>query len=158
MICRIRNSTCVLLCLVSLFGCQTEPPTSKTAMFDDETKKQPRRVMVQHCLISFDGGVPGATRSRDEAQKLAEQLFEQAKSGADFHQMVKQYSDDPGLGIYKLVNFGIPVDPVSGASGRDTMVKGFGDMSFSLQVDEIGLCPYDSNNSRYGWHIIKRLE
>lgn len=150
--------TCFLLCVSMLVGCQPESLPSKAASVDDETKKQPRRVMVQHCLISFDGGVPGATRSREEAQQLAEQLFEEAKSGADFHQMVKQYSDDPGFGIYKLVNYGIPVDPVSGASGRDTMVKGFGDMSFSLQVDEIGLCPYDPINSRYGWHIIKRLE
>ena len=38
------------------------------------------------------------------------------------------------------------------------MVKSFGDVSFALKAGEIGLAVYDPKASKYGWHIIKRLE
>ena len=41
---------------------------------------------------------------------------------------------------------------------RAKMVPYFGDVSFSLEVGEIGLAVYDSGKSKYGWHIIKRLK
>jgi parvulin-like peptidyl-prolyl isomerase len=37
------------------------------------------------------------------------------------------------------------------------MVKAFGDVSFKLQVNDIGLAEYDPEASKYGWHIIKRI-
>jgi parvulin-like peptidyl-prolyl isomerase len=41
---------------------------------------------------------------------------------------------------------------------RDKMVGAFGDVGFPLQVGEIGLAEYDPQKSKYGWHIIKRIE
>ena len=38
------------------------------------------------------------------------------------------------------------------------MVKAFGDVSFGLEVGGVGLAVYDPATSKYGWHIIKRLE
>jgi hypothetical protein len=38
------------------------------------------------------------------------------------------------------------------------MVRAFGDIGFSLEVGGVGLAVYDSAMSKYGWHIIKRLE
>jgi parvulin-like peptidyl-prolyl isomerase len=38
------------------------------------------------------------------------------------------------------------------------MVKAFGDVSFSLEGDEVGMAAYDPVESRYGWHVIKRLD
>jgi parvulin-like peptidyl-prolyl isomerase len=38
------------------------------------------------------------------------------------------------------------------------MVKAFGDVSFSLEVGGVGLAVYDPATSKYGWHVIKRLE
>jgi parvulin-like peptidyl-prolyl isomerase len=132
---------------------------AKSKPVDDKTKNEPKRVMVQHCLIAFQGpDFPNVTRTMEEAQALAEKLFAEAKDGADFNEMVKQYTSDSAPGIYKMVNSGLPVDGASGSSSRDGMVKGFGDVSFSLKVDEYGLCPYDPATSKYGWHIIKRLE
>ncbi len=32
------------------------------------------------------------------------------------------------------------------------------DVSFSLNVNEIGMATYDPAASKYGWHIIKRLK
>jgi hypothetical protein len=31
-------------------------------------------------------------------------------------------------------------------------------VGFSLKVGEIGMAEFDHANSRFGWHIIKRLE
>jgi parvulin-like peptidyl-prolyl isomerase len=38
------------------------------------------------------------------------------------------------------------------------MVPVFGDVGFSLKVNEIGLGEYDPKKSKYGWHIIKRIK
>ncbi|MCU0718423.1 MAG: peptidyl-prolyl cis-trans isomerase [Pirellula sp.] len=149
----------IVICIACCIGCQPEKPVAKSKPVDDKTKNEPRRVMVQHCLIAFQGpDFPNVNRTMEEAQALAEKLFAEAKAGADFNEMVKQYTSDSAPGIYKMVNSGLPVDIASGSSSRDGMVKGFGDVSFSLKVDEIGMCSYDPATSKHGWHIIKRLE
>lgn len=148
-----------VVCIACCIGCQPVKPLAKEKPVDDKTKNEPKRVMIQHCLIAFQGSdFPELTRTKEEAQILAEKLFEEAKAGADFNEIVKQYTSDSAPGIYKMVNSGLPVDGASGSSSRDGMVKGFGDVSFSLKVDEYGLCAYDPVTSKYGWHIIKRLE
>ena len=38
------------------------------------------------------------------------------------------------------------------------MVKAFRDVSFGLSPGGVGLAVYDPGSSKYGWHIIKRLE
>ncbi len=42
---------------------------------------EPDRVAVQHVLVSFKGSIPKptVTRAREEAQKLAQEVFERAK-------------------------------------------------------------------------------
>jgi parvulin-like peptidyl-prolyl isomerase len=57
-----------------------------------------------------------------------------------------------------MANAGVEPDSAKEEYSRTRMVKGFGDMSFSLAVGEVGLAPYDPASSKYGWHIIKRLE
>jgi foldase protein PrsA len=124
------------------------------------SNEEPHWVTVQHILISFKGAIPKptVTRSKDEAKKLAEEVFERAQKGEDFDALVKQYTDDEYPGIYRMSNKGIAPDPTRQEFAREAMVKGFGDVSFSLPVGGIGLAKYDSQNSKYGWHIIKRLE
>ncbi len=41
---------------------------------------------------------------------------------------------------------------------RGNMATGFGDLSFSLAVGEIGIAEYDPKTSPFGWHIIKRVQ
>jgi len=36
------------------------------------------------------------------------------------------------------------------------MVRGFGDVSFGLEVGEFGIADFDPQASPYGWHVIKR--
>jgi parvulin-like peptidyl-prolyl isomerase len=122
--------------------------------------KEPDRVTVQHILIAFQGSIPESkvTRSKEEAQKLAEQLFERAKKGEDFDALVKKYTDDQYPGIYKMSNAGVPSDESQQEYSRTRMVKSFGDVGFSLPVNGIGLAAYDPQKSKYGWHLIKRLK
>jgi parvulin-like peptidyl-prolyl isomerase len=121
---------------------------------------EPDHVTVQHILIAFQGSIPESkiTRSKDEAQKLAEEIFERAKKGEDFDTLVKRYTDDQYPGVYKMANAGIPPDESKQEYSRTKMVKSFGDVSFSLAVNGIGMAVYDPQKSKYGWHIIKRVE
>lgn len=133
-----------------------QPGTTPAAIA--ATAGQPQHIVVQHILIGFQGSVKGKniTRSKDEAQALAEKLFAQAKAGADFDQLVKDNTDDRPPGIYALANAG--AKPGSSKEyPRTQMIPAFGDVGFKLQVGEIGLASYDPTASPYGWHIIKRL-
>ena len=123
-------------------------------------KKEPDRVTVQHILIAFKGTIPkeDLTRNRDEAELLAKEIFERAKNGEDFDTLVKEYTDDQHPGIYKMSNIGIDPDKSKEEYSRARMVKVFGDVSFKLGVNDIGLAEYDPETSKYGWHIIKRIE
>ncbi|NIM57517.1 MAG: hypothetical protein GTO16_01040 [Candidatus Aminicenantes bacterium] len=123
-------------------------------------KKEPDRVTVQHILIAFKGSIPkeDVTRTRDEAKILAKEIFERAKKGEDFDALVKEYTDDQYPGIYKMSNIGIDPDKSKEEYSRALMVKAFGDVSFKLGVNDIGLAEYDPETSKYGWHIIKRIE
>jgi Xaa-Pro aminopeptidase len=121
---------------------------------------EPERVAVQHILIAFKGSIPEekVIRSEGEAKRLAEELFERAKRGEDFDALVKKYTDDQYPGVYRMANFGVEPDQAKKEYGRIRMVKSFGDVSFSLAVGGIGLAVYDPRFSKYGWHIIRRLE
>ena len=125
-----------------------------------QDKAEPDHVTVQHILVAFRGSLPDpkVTRSREDAEKLALQIFERAKAGEDFAAMVKTYTNDSFPGIYKMSNRDVPADPSKHEFSRTGMVKAFGDVSFSLEVGGVGLAVYDPATSKYGWHIIKRLE
>lgn len=173
---------------------------------------EPAEVTVQHVLISFAGSqVPGVTRTKEEAEALAQDIFEQAKNGADFGELVFEHTDDnvpegdPLPGAYRLWNTGyqnvpearkwfkidqeqrqilqelqqqvrakaltIPEAQAKLAefelavrkehgvrpSPRAQMIPGFSNAAFSLGVGEITLLPYDAQNSKFGWHVIKRV-
>jgi hypothetical protein len=122
---------------------------------------EPEHVTVQHILIAFRGSLPNdqkVTRSQADAEKLALQIFERAKRGEDFEAMVKIYTNDSFPGIYKMANAGVTPDPARQEFSRTRMVKAFGDVSFGLEVGSVGLAVYDPATSKYGWHVIKRLE
>jgi peptidyl-prolyl cis-trans isomerase A (cyclophilin A) len=119
----------------------------------------PERLAVQHVLIAFKGSIPEpkVTRTKEEAQALAEKLFAQAKKGGDFDTLVKANTDDEYPGVYAMTNFGIPPDKERKEYSRGGMVRAFGDVSFGLGVGDVGLAVYDPLVSKYGWHIIKRV-
>lgn len=147
-----------LAAAVVLVGCGSEKGSDGGAVGQKE--KEPEVITVQHVLIGFEGSLPGKaiTRTRDEAQKLAGEIFEKAKSGADFDALVKEYTDDSHPGIYRMANFGVPADLSKQVYSRGQMIPAFGDVGFVLKVGKVGMASYDEEKSPYGWHIIKRTE
>lgn len=143
--------------LVTALAAQTTPPTEKPA-------GEPDRIQVQHILISFQGSagpVPNVTRTRAEAQALVNQIMAKIKAGEDFKALLKKHTDDKYPGLYRMANFGVtPITepPSKKEYLRAKMVKSFGDIGFKLKVGEVGLAVYDPKDSKFGWHIIKRLE
>ena len=125
---------------------------------------EPAYITVQHCLISFkDVPEVGATRTKEEAEALANELFEKAKNGENFDRIVTRYTDDSAPGIYRMANRGFKSDtssviPSKQVYARDAMVPAFGDTGFPLEVGEVGLAEFDGVQSPFGWHIVKRLK
>lgn len=113
---------------------------------------------IQHILVGFEGSIPGKKieRSLDEAQALATEIFNKAKSNPqDFENLVRAHSDDQVPGIYELVDFGVKPEGVQFT--RASMVKGFGDLAFQLRPGEVGFLKFDKEKSPYGFHILYRL-
>ncbi len=120
---------------------------------------EPEHVEVQHILISFKGApLVDAVRSQAEAETLAQEVLFKARQGADFGTLVKEFTDDSFPGIYLISNRGVQPDGTKKEVARHRMVKSFGDVSFKLKIGEIGMASYHPQNSKYGWHIIKRLK
>ena len=149
--------TLIIAASVAALAAQTTPPTEKPA-------GEPDRIQVQHILISFQGSagpVPNVTRTQAEALALVNQIMAKIKAGEDFKALVKKNTDDKYPGIYRMANFGVtPISepPSKKEYPRAKMVKNFGDAAFKLKVGEVGLAVYDPKDSKFGWHIIKRLE
>jgi len=117
-------------------------------------------IEVQHVLIGFQGTVPGktVTRTKAEAEKLANDVLERARKGEAMDGLVQQYTDDQFPGVYDLANNGVTPDKSKQEFPRSGMVKGFSDAAFGLSVGNVGMASYDPTTSPFGWHIIKRLK
>jgi hypothetical protein len=125
---------------------------------------QPDKVTVQHLLVGFAGSVGDKEieRTPEQAETLARELFQRARDGEDFDQLVNEHTDDQYPGIYQMANFFSepdmqPEEVSDKVFPRARMVPAFGDTGFPLQVGDIGLAEYDPETSKYGWHIIKRI-
>jgi hypothetical protein len=120
----------------------------------------PDHIEVQHVLIGFQGSIPGktVTRTKAEAEKLAQDVLTRARNGESMDALVQQYTDDQYPGVYDLANDGVTPDLAKSEYKRSGMVKGFSDAAFSLSVGNVGISNYDPKNSPFGWHIIKRLK
>lgn len=106
-------------------------------------------VEVQHILIAFNGAprMTNVTRSKEEAEELAAEVYAQLMAGGDMDALVKAHTNDSAPGIYPMT-----------AQSRRSMVAGFGDVGWRLEVGKIGVAPHDPQKSPFGWHIIKRLK
>lgn len=118
---------------------------------------EPERITVQHVLISFAGAGTSATRTKEAAEKLAQETLARAKKGEDFGKLVRELSDDADPGIYGMCNRG--QEPRSkDEHRRDGMVPAFGNVGFKLPIGGIDMAGFDARTSPYGWHIIKRIK
>jgi len=157
-----------LLLLLCACGKQDPPPPAPTSgdapvatspRPEKAANGQPAVITVQHVLISFAGSERSEQkRSHAEAEKLAFEIVNRAKSGEEFEKLMKEFSNDPGGGTYTLVNDGITANQGAGEYERRGMVPAFGDVGFRIGVGEVGLADYDSKTSPFGLHIIKRIK
>lgn len=120
----------------------TAPSASATA--GGSADAAPTRIACQHVLVGYKGTKVGtATRSKEEARKIAEEVRQKAVAGEDFAELAKKYSDDPAskerLGSV-------------GTFDRDGMVKPFSDAAFALKVNEVSPVV----ETYFGFHVIKR--
>ena len=154
-----RSFVLLVLILAAAAGCNLSPPEKKAP---SAKKRKPDYVVVQHILVSRSNSKHTPGRSPEDAEKLAHELLARAKGGEDFDALVKEYTDDQVPGIYSMNDVGMPSRPARGSYGADMsrsgMVSAFGDLSFGLEVGEIGMTDYDEKASPFGWHIIKRIE
>ncbi len=181
----IRTAFILILLAATIIGCSEPRSSSETSkksstvndfyLEEPESDEEPNVVTVQHFLIAFKDSRPqdkdprnpqqedDVTRSLEEAEVLARKLFEEAKTSDDFDGMVKKYTNDSHPGIYKIVNYGISgridtFDESENVFERVGLATAFGDVSFQLEVGEVGLAEYDQKKSPFGYHIIKRLK
>ena len=141
--------------LAALAGCDGNPKP----LVKSDAKGEPGRVRVLHVLIPFKGAKDAAatvTRTHDEAEVLAKEILGRAQRGEDFSKLIKEFSSDKGAGTYSIANHGFPAHGPE--KRRSELVKAFSKLAFSLGVGEIGLAPYHSVDSPYGFHVIKRIE
>ena len=105
-----------------------------------EVYKIKERRRARHILIRVPMDVDNATMA--EMEKKAEEILQKARSGEDFSELAKKYSEDPGsaesggdLGFFT----------------REMMVKPFSDKVFAMKEGEIS----GPVRTRFGLHIIK---
>jgi parvulin-like peptidyl-prolyl isomerase len=108
--------------------------------------REPDTIAARHILVMYrdsKGKPPGLTRTRAEAQQRAQECLLKLRSGADFSETVRHYSDEPGaperggdLGSFR----------------REVMVSSFSDAAFSLKVGETS----EVIETPYGFHVIHR--
>lgn len=128
----------------------TVTPTDLEKYYRDNQDrfKVPDRVKVRHILIKTPAPGPDGKvdqKAVDEARKKAEDILKQIKGGADFAELAKKNSDDPG----------------SKAQGGELswVIKGqtvpeFEKAAFSMNKGQIS----DLVQTSYGFHIIQTEE
>jgi len=138
----------MILSICLLVGCTKDKDTQAGKPAESPKVVQPAppgTVRASHILFAYQGsGVPGVTRGKEDALKLAEEILARAKKGEDFAELANAYSDDgDGEGGGDL-----------GFFGRGRMVKPFEDAAFGLKPGKIsGIV-----ETQYGYHIIKRTQ
>lgn len=110
------------------------------------SQEVPDEIAASHILIGYRGADKSeATRTKEDAKKLAEDLLKKAKlDGADFAELAKEHSEGPSASKGGDL----------GTFGKGKMAQAFEKAAFALEVDEIS----DVVETPFGFHIIKRTK
>ncbi len=152
----MRTPLLILALAVLLAACNDDerPPAQQIP---------PDVIRVDHILIAVEGA-PRLPADRVDpfvdAKAKAYDLLAKLKNGADWDALKKEHSDDgpparPPGGPYYLANSHV-TERYRGVTPRANMVRGFSDAAFKLDVGEYGMAPYNTKDSPFGFHILKR--
>lgn len=122
-----------------------QPTDADLLRYYNEHKEEyrlPERVDVRHILLKTNASDP---KQEAAIKAKAEDLVKQLRKGANFTEMVKKYSEDPGA-----KDKGGEYDGVV----KGQMVPEFEKAAFSLKVNEIS----DPVKTTYGYHILQVLK
>ena len=102
--------------------------------------EQPERVKLRHILFMT---TDNSEEETEEARRKAEEVLQQLRAGADFEELAKEHSEDPG----NADNGGD-----LGWVTRGDMVPAFEDAGFALQIGELSAAPVKTD---FGYHLIR---
>jgi parvulin-like peptidyl-prolyl isomerase len=149
----------MVLAMALMAGCSAKEEAETTQTADaaktgaadkaDETKVvqpcPPGNIRASHILISHSGAPrTGATRSKEEAKALAEEIKGKLAAGESFEELAKAYSDCPSAQKGGDLGF----------FGKGQMVPPFEKAAFGLEVGDVS----DIVETQFGYHIIKRTQ
>ncbi|MDI1450556.1 peptidylprolyl isomerase [Polyangium sp. 6x1] len=109
---------------------------------------EPPKVTVKHILVRYAGSKnadASMKRTREEACLRAMEARDKLREGADFDEMVKEYSEEPGA-----ASRGGSVGEIE----RSMVVKNFADAAFELSVNQMS----DVVETEFGFHLIVRSQ
>ncbi|NLF96114.1 MAG: DUF4340 domain-containing protein [Candidatus Riflebacteria bacterium] len=119
-------------------------PPLETATGTATASAELQQVEATHILIAWQGADrSSATRSKEEARKLIDELHEKIKKGADIGELAKEHSDCPS---------GKSSNGSLGSFGRGMMAKPFEDAAFGLEVGKVS----GVVETGFGYHLIRR--
>jgi hypothetical protein len=125
-------------------------PQSSPVVSADILAREPlaNHVQVKHILIGWkntDAHDPRSeNRTKADAEVEVKRLLDQLKAGADFDELMKTSSEDPGSASTARA---YPVSPDA------QLVIEFRQLALRLRIGEIGVVQTD-----FGLHIMKRIE
>jgi hypothetical protein len=151
------HTTWAVFALLVLSSCGGGAPSAPTPLTDSTEilARTPatNRAEVLHVLIGWAELAPayggrmderGKARTKAAADELASDILTRARGGADFRDLMRQYSEDWG-------------SAQSGKSYNATpnaqLVPPFKALSLRLEPGETGIV-----QTVYGWHVIQRIE
>ncbi|WP_437767814.1 peptidylprolyl isomerase [Sorangium sp. So ce281] len=108
---------------------------------------EPPRIGVKHILVRYAGAdrAEGTTRTREAACLRAMAARDEIRGGADFGEVVAQYSEEAGA-----ASRGGSLGTVE----RADVLPPFADAAFELDIQQLS----DVVETRYGFHVIFRTE
>jgi peptidyl-prolyl cis-trans isomerase C len=118
-------------------------PEAEVKQFYERNREEfrhPEEIRAQHILVRVPAEADDKTR--DAAAQRAAALLAQLKAGADFADLARQHSNDPGTAAH---------GGDLGYFGSGQMVQAFEVHAFALQSGELS----DVVSTPYGFHIIK---
>ncbi|CAI6085965.1 Foldase protein PrsA 3 [Paenibacillus sp. JJ-100] len=108
----------------------------------EKNKDQYTTASVRHVLINFVDPKTEKERKKEDALKLAKEVKAKLDGGADFAEIAKKYSEDPGSadkgGLYENTPVG-------------TWVEAFKEAAKTLPLNKIS----DPVETEYGYHVMK---